>query len=62
MATEITRHIFDGGWLDMNGTDRATEKVLDEGRSSQSFRMLLGQPEESKATGQNKMYSLQILS
>ena len=56
MATEITRHIFDGGWLDMYGTERATVKVLDEGRSSQSFRMLLGQSEESKVIGICQIY------
>ena len=51
MTTEITRHIFDGGVLNLNGTDVASENVLNEGRSCQSFRQLLGQEEISPPLG-----------
>ena len=51
MTTEITRHIFDGGVLNLTGTDVASDNVLNEGRSCQSFRKLLGQEEVSPALG-----------
>ena len=51
MKTEVTRHIFDGGKLNFDGTEEAHENVVAEGRSCQSFRMLLGQEESSVAIG-----------
>ena len=45
LKTEVTRHVFDGGKLNFEGTEVASPKVLAEGKSCQSFRKLLGQEE-----------------
>ena len=51
MKTEVTRHIFDGGKLNLSGTLTASQNVLSERGSSQSFRMLLGLEEPTVSTG-----------
>jgi hypothetical protein len=51
MKTEVTHHIFDGGKLNRDGTEEAHRNVVEEGRSCQSFRMLLGQKETPVAIG-----------
>ena len=51
MKTEIVRHVFTGGKLNVDGTEAASEKVLQEASSCQSYRKLLGIEEPEVPTG-----------
>ena len=51
MKTEVIRHIFDGGKLNMDGSEAANANVVHEGSSCQAFRQLLGKDESAVAVG-----------
>ena len=52
IKTEVVRHLFTGGKLNADGTVCASEKVLQEASSCQSYRRLLGIEEPVVPTGQ----------
>ena len=62
MKTELVRHIFDGGILNMDGTETATESVLEVGSSCQSFRVLLGQIETENAAGSTSLIDTELVN
>ena len=62
MKTEVVRHIFDGGILNMDGTETATEKVIEVGSSCQSFRVLLGQEEIENAAGSTSLVDTELVN
>ena len=51
MRTELTRHIFDGGVLNDDGSDIPSRCVLREGESCKSFQVLLGKEDTSVFIG-----------
>ena len=51
MRTEVTRHIFDGGKLNIDGSEAPHDNVLTEGRSCKSFRLLLGIEDSTPVSG-----------
>ena len=51
IKTEVVRHIFTGGKLNIDGSESPGIAVLEEARSCQSFRKLLGIEEDVVSTG-----------
>ena len=51
LKTEITRHIFDGGHLDLHGQEIASSLVTAEASSCSSFKELLGTKKEVTRAG-----------
>jgi hypothetical protein len=52
LKTELARHVFEGGSLNLVGTDFASELVLEEAASCEPFRSLLGRTPTKPAAGE----------
>ena len=51
MKTELTRHIFDGGVLNADGSELPSRNVVTEGKLCKDIRVLLGKEEDVKEFG-----------
>ena len=59
LRTEIARHVFEGGALNVEGTDTPSGLVREEGQSCEAFRVLLGNKPAGPALGN---FQIQLLS